>query len=213
MSVADTSGLEALSMRVLGEKLGVSAMSLYRYVPGKPELLDLLLELAYAELPQELPTGDWRVRLGRVARDTWDLYLRHPWMLEVSTYRASLGPHSIYKYERELNAVANAGFTDLEMDLVVAAVSDYVRGAASRAVEARAVGQATGRSDEEWWALHSGLLQQLVDPNAFPLATRIGAKAGAEYGGTTDPTIAFEFGLERLIQGLQAFLESRSSGS
>lgn len=196
-------------MRALGEKLGVSAMSLYRYVPGKPELLDLLLELAYAELPHDLPAGAWRVRLRRVARDTWDLYLRHPWMLEVSMYRASLGPHSIYKYERELSAVSDAGLTDLEMDLVVATVSDYVRGAASRAVEARTAGQATGRSDEEWWALHSGLLQQLVDPNVFPLAVRIGAKAGAEYGATTEPALAFEFGLERLIEGIQAFLQSR----
>jgi AcrR family transcriptional regulator len=212
MSVADTSGLEALSMRMLGEELGVSTMSLYRYVPGKPELLDLMLELAYAELPQELAQGDWPTRLGRVARDTWELHLRHPWMLEVSLYRASLGPYSIYKYERELSAVEGIGLSDLEMDLMVAAVSDCVRGAASRAVEARDAGQATGRSNDEWWALHSSFLQELVDPNVFPLAVRIGAKAGAEYGGTTDPALAFEFGLECLIQGLQDLLESRSTG-
>jgi AcrR family transcriptional regulator len=213
MILADTSGLDALSMRALGERLGVSAMSLYRYVPGKPELLDLILELAYAELPQDLPVGDWRARLRRVARDTWDLYLRHPWMLEVSTYRASLGPHSIHKYERELSAVADAGLTDLEMDLVVATVSDYVRGAARTAVDCRFASQATGRSNDEWWDLHAGMLQQLIDPNVFPLAVRIGAKAAAEYGGTTDPARAFAFGLERLIQGLQTFVESRSLGS
>lgn len=212
MALADASGLEALSMRALGEKLGVSAMSLYRYVPGKPELLDLILELAYAELPQEMPAGDWQARLRRVAQDAWDLYLRHPWMLEVSTYRASLGPHAIYKYERELSAVADAGLSDLEMDLVVAVVSDYVRGAARTAVDSRSAHQATGRSNDEWWALHAGLLQQLVDPTVFPLATRIGAKAGAEYGGTTDPTRAFAFGLERLIEGFQAFARFRSPG-
>jgi hypothetical protein len=57
------------------------------------------------------------------------------------------------------------------------------------------------------------MLQQLIDPNVFPLAVRIGAKAAAEYGGTTDPARAFAFGLERLIQGLQTFVESRSLGS
>ncbi|WP_439519305.1 TetR/AcrR family transcriptional regulator [Hydrogenophaga sp.] len=211
MSLADASGLEALSMRALGEELGVSTMSLYRYVPGKPELLDLILELAYGELAQELTEGDWPTRLRRLARDTWDLYLRHPWMLEISMYRASLGPYSIAKYERELNAVAGIGLTDLEMDLTVSAVSDYVRGAASRAVEGRVARQATGHSDEEWWKLHSSFVEELVDPKVFPLAVRIGAKAGAEYGGTTDPAISFDFGLERLIQGLQALLESRSS--
>lgn len=205
MALADASGLEALTMRTLGERLGVSAMSLYRYVPGKPELLDLIVELAYAELPETLPDAGWEERLRCVALDTWALYQRHPWMLEVSTYRASLGPHSIRKYERELRAVADAGLGDLDMDLVVAAVSDFVRGAARNAIDARVAMQATGSSDEEWWALHAGLLQQLVDPEVFPLAVRVGAKAGAEYGGTTDPARSFAFGLARLIEGVRLF--------
>ncbi len=204
LALADAAGLEALTMRALGERLGVSAMSLYRYVPGKPELLELIVELAHAELPEALPDAGWEARLRRVAHDTWALYQRHPWMLEVSTYRASLGPHSIRKYERELRAVADAGLSDLDMDLVVAAVSDYVRGAARNAIDARTAMQATGASDEEWWALHAGLLQQLVDPQVFPLAVRIGAKAGAEYGGTTDPARSFAFGLARLIEGIRA---------
>lgn len=205
MALADTFGLEALSMRALGQRLGVSAMSLYRYVPGKPELLELVVELAYAELPDDLPQASWETRLRCVALDAWALYQRHPWMLEVSTYRASLGPHSIRKYERELRAIADAGLGDLDMDLVVAAVSDHVRGAARNAVDARVATQVTGGSDEEWWAAHAGLLQQLVDPEVFPLAVRIGAKAGAEYGGTTDPARSFEFGLARLIEGISRF--------
>jgi len=212
MALADASGLEALTMRALGERLSVSAMSLYRYVPGKPELLDLVVELAYAELPDTLPEAPWEMRLRRVALDTWALYQRHPWMLEVSTYRASLGPHSIRKYERELSAVADAGLGDLDMDLVVAAVSDYVRGAARNAVDARTAMQVTGDSDEEWWALHAALLQQLVDPEVFPLAVRIGAKAGAAYGGTTDPARSFAFGLARLIEGVRLFASTGGAG-
>jgi AcrR family transcriptional regulator len=170
MALADASGLDALTMRALGERLGVSAMSIYRYVPGKPELLDLIVEMAYAELPDTLPKDTWEARLHCVAVDTWALYQRHPWMLEVSSYRASLGPHSIRKYERELSAIADAGLGDLDMDLAVAAVSDYVRGAARNALDARTAMQLTGASDEEWWALHAGLLQQLVDPQVFPSA-------------------------------------------
>jgi AcrR family transcriptional regulator len=204
MALADAAGLDGLSMRTLGERLGVSAMSLYRYVPGKPELLDLIVELAYAELPQRVPTGHWQDRLAQVARDSWELYLRHPWMLEVSTYRASLGPHSLRKYERELSAAADAGLDDLEMDLVVAAVSDYVRGAAHSLLAARSASQATGQTNAEWWDAHSALLADLVAPKVFPLAVRVGAAAGAAYGGTTDPERAFEFGLRCLIRGLHS---------
>lgn len=205
MALADADGLQALTMRALGERLGVSAMSLYRYVPGKPELLDLIVELAHAELPDALPDAGWEARLLRVALDAWALYQRHPWMLEVSAYRASLGPHSIRKYERELSALNGAGLADLDRDMVVSAVSDYVRGAARNAVDARTAGQATGESEEEWWARHAGLLQRLVDPAVFPLAVRIGAKAGAEYGCTTDPARSFAFGLARLIEGVRLY--------
>src|SRR5690606_8200255 len=159
----------------------------------------------------ELPRSSWQARLRRVARDTWDLFLRHPWMLEVSTYRASLGPHSFRKYERELSALASAGLDDLEMDLVIAAVADYVRGAARSAVEGRTASQATGRSDNEWWEVHSALLRELVEPDEFPLAARVGAKVGAAYGGTTDPVRSFAFGLERLIQGIASFVERRNA--
>lgn len=212
MALADALGLEAMTMRTLGERLGVSAMALYRYVPSKSELLELVVELAYAELPDALPQTTWEVRLHCVALDTWALYLRHPWMLEVSTYRASLGPQSIRKYERELRAIADAGLGDLDMDLVVSTVSDYVRGAARSAVDARAATQATGSSDEEWWALHAGLLQQLIDPEMFPLAVRVGAKAGAEYGGTTDPARSFAFGLARLIAGIRLLASTSGIG-
>jgi AcrR family transcriptional regulator len=203
LQMADESGLEALSMRLLAQRMGVSTMALYRYVPGKPELLDLLLELAHAELPDDLVDADWPLRLRQVATDTWSLYLRHPWMLEISTYRASLGPHSLRKYERELRAVEGAGLSDLEMDLVVAAVSDHVRGAARSACEAAAAAQRTGKTDAQWWEMHAALLAQLVDPADFPLAVRVGAAAGAEYGATTDPARSFAFGLERLIEGLE----------
>lgn len=127
-------------------------------------------------------------------------------MLEISTYRAALGPNSLRKYERELQAVADVGLSDLEMDLVASVVSDHVRGAARTALEGRLAAQRTGQSDAQWWDAHGELLQQLVDPQRFPLATRVGAAAGAEYGATTAPERSFEFGLQRLLDGIQAFV-------
>ena len=208
IELADEGGLEALSMRLLADKLGVSPMSLYRYVPGKPELLDLAIELVHAELPDELGPPEWPDRLRQVATDAWALYRRHPWMLEVSTSRASLGPHSLRKYERELRAVSDSGLSDLEMDLVVASVSDYVRGAARTACESASAAKVTGQTDAAWWASHAFLLEQLVDPEVYPLAVRVGAAAGAEYGGTTDPVRSFSFGLDQLVAGISAYAAS-----
>src|SRR5690242_14715389 len=81
IAVADGKGLSSLSMRRLADDLGVTAMSLYTYVPGKAELLDVMLDAVYAETarPDDVP-GGWRERLRLIARENWKLYHRHPWM-------------------------------------------------------------------------------------------------------------------------------------
>src|SRR5262245_64029270 len=93
IAVADAEGLAALSMRRVAEHLGVGAMSLYTYVPGKAELIDLMVDAVYGELPGSADVdGGWRERLEGVARANWALYRRHPWMLQVASVRPALGP-------------------------------------------------------------------------------------------------------------------------
>jgi AcrR family transcriptional regulator len=214
LAIADSGGLSALSMRALGEHLGVATMAVYRHVPGKEALLELVLEAAYSELPDGLAAElAWSARLRTVAFDAWNLYLSHPWMLQISLQRPSLGPHAIRKYERELSALSESGLSDLEMDVAVAAVSDFVRGCARSANEARGASAATGQTDVEWWTAHAEHLGRLVDPQRFPLATRIGSAAGAAYGGPTAPARSFEFGLARLIDGIEGFLTDRRARS
>ena len=208
LELADAGGLQALSMRALGARLGVAAMALYRYVPNKDVLLELVLEAAYAQLPDELPAGqDWQARLRIVATDAWDLYLAHPWMLQVSVQRPSLGPHAIRKYERELRSIEPAGLADVEMDLAIAAVTDYVRGSARSAIEAASAGTATGQADMDWWQAHASHLARLMRPELFPLAVRVGEAAGLAYGGPTDPRRSFVFGLERLVSGIALYVK------
>lgn len=212
LELADEGGLAALSMRNLGARLGVAAMALYRYVPAKDVLLELVLEAAYAELPDGLPVGaPWPDQLRRVATDAWDLYLAHPWMLQISVQRPSLGPHAIRKYERELKSIESAGLPDVEMDLVIATVSDFVRGSARSAVEAASASEATGMTDLVWWEVHAEHLGRLVSADQFPLAVRVGAAAGEAYGAATDPRRTFAFGLERLIAGMMLHVELRLS--
>ncbi|GAA5068082.1 AcrR family transcriptional regulator [Thermocatellispora tengchongensis] len=207
IEIADAEGLAALSMRRVADKLGVTAMSLYTYVPGKAELIDVMLDTVIGEtLVEEDPAAEegWRARLARIARQSRDLYLRHPWLLQVvTTVRPVLGPNMIAKYDRDLRAVDGLGLTDIEMDLVVTLVSDYVHGAVRTAVEQRQVERDTGKTDEQWWQEWAPLLEKVFDADRHPTAARVGAAAGAAYNAAAAPDRAFEFGLQRILDGIE----------
>jgi AcrR family transcriptional regulator len=211
VELADAEGLAALSMRKVGERLGVGTMSLYTYVPGKAELLDLMLDTVYGEVvPGRDDTRDgWREKLERVARDNWALYLRHPWLLYVATGRPPLGPHTMAKYEHELRALDGIGLTDLEMDSALSLVLGYVHGAARGAVEAAQVEQRTGISGEQWWWAHAPLLEKIFDGTRYPLAARVGTAAGEAHGSPYDAEHNFEFGLPRVLDGIAVLVESQ----
>jgi AcrR family transcriptional regulator len=121
IDLADTEGVDALSMRNVAQRLGVGTMSLYTHVPNKTDLIDLMFDTAYGELyesvesPSQQPEG-WRGGLRFIANQNWDLYRRHPWMLQIATGRSVLGPHAAIKYEAELRPLDNLGLSDVEMD-------------------------------------------------------------------------------------------------
>src|SRR6266542_707026 len=93
IALADADGMAGLSMRAVAERLGVTAMALYTYVPGKDELLDLMYDGAHAELPASYDLGEgWRAAVTRWATDLVRCYVRHPWAPQVSFARPVLGP-------------------------------------------------------------------------------------------------------------------------
>jgi AcrR family transcriptional regulator len=213
IGVADEEGLGALSMRRVAERLGFTTMSLYRYVPGKAELLDVMLDAAMGEaVGADSAAGGWRERLELVARENRALYLRHSWMLQVSAaYRPPLGPNAIAKYDRELRAIDGIGLTEVEMDSVLTLVLGHAEGAARRTVEAMQLERCTGTTDDEWWQANAPLLEKVLDPDRYPTAARVGAAAGAAYGAAYDPEHAFEFGLSRVLDGVEALVRQRSA--
>ncbi|MBA9004599.1 MULTISPECIES: TetR/AcrR family transcriptional regulator [Thermomonospora] len=203
IELADAEGLAALSMRRVAEHLGVSPMSIYTYVPGKAELLDLMLDTVQAEIPllDRLP-GDWRARIEHWARESLASYHRHPWVLQVATSRPPMGPNEMTWSESALRALAETGLPDRELVAVVAAVGDYVRGAARTAVDAARAEQRTGRSEAEHYRDREPLLEKLITADRFPTMTRL------HYSGVFDDLIdSFEFGLQRLLDGLAAYIE------
>jgi AcrR family transcriptional regulator len=209
IEIADRDGLGGLSMRRLAGELGITAMSLYGYVPGKAELLDVMADRAYGEISARGdPAAPWQDRLAALARQHWSLLLSHPWLLHIAASRPLLGPNVTALYDVELAAVDGLGLTDIDMDLIVSLLDDYVRGAARGAAEAAEAQARTGISDQQWWEAYGPLLAEVVDPARYPTAIRVGAAAGAEYGAAHDPAGSFRFGLQRVIDGIDAFISA-----
>lgn len=211
IELADQSGLGALSMRRVAERLGVGTMSLYTYVPSKAELVDVMFDRALGSIAMAPLEGTWRERLSQIAWETWDAYLRHPWLLQVMAMaRPPLGPNSVAIYERQLRAVDGIGLTDLEMDSTVNMVGVFVQGAARAAAEGTTSERDTGKTDAEWWAVISPLLEKVFDASRFPVAARVGAVAGETYQSAYDARHGFEFGLARILDGIEHLLQGRS---
>lgn len=84
---------------------------------------------------------------------------------------------------------------------------DFVRASALAAHDASATRCDSGITDEQWWAANAPLLERILDPGAYPTAARVGSAAGAAHGGAYSPEHAWEFGLQRVLDGLAALIE------
>jgi AcrR family transcriptional regulator len=210
IALAAQHGLAALSMRKVAERLGVGTMSLYTYVPGKPELLDLMLDAAI-EPPAPLPEGTWRTKLEHIARENWDRFHRHPWLLEVTPLRPVLGPNTFARYEHELSAIEGIGLTDVEMDSTLGLVNAHVESSARRALEAAQAEQRSGLTDEQWWSARAPVLERVVEPDRYPIATRVGTAAGEAHNAAFAPDHAYAFGLATVLDGIEFLIQARAS--
>ena len=208
VALADAEGLDAVTMRALAGKLGIAPMGLYTYVPGRAELLDLMLDALYAGMPRRKPKArDWRSRLEAVAHDNRDLFTAHAWLADVSTTRPPLGPGQLAKYEYELCAFEDSGLGDVEQDAALTFVLGFVESCARAASDVRATQLESKLSDEAWWQAHAPLLSRMSDPKRYPTAARVGTAAGVAHGAAYSPEYAFRFGLERVLDGLAALVE------
>ena len=207
IAVADEDGLPAFSMRKVADRLGLKLMSIYTYVPGRSELIGLMVDEVAGE--QELPPheGTLRERLTRVAQLTWDEFHRHQWLLQVENSRPWIGPNVSARWEWQLGAIEGAGFTDLEMDQVITLIGVFTAGAARASVDARRTAEQSGISDLEWWQVNAPVLERVMPPGAYPLSGRVGVVAGEEYNAVADPERSFRFGLDRILAGLADLLD------
>ena len=213
IAVADTDGLAGLSMRAVAERLGVTAMALYTYVPGKNELVDLMYDGAHAELPRRYDLGQgWRAAVTSWATDLVRCYVRHPWALQVSFARPVLGPNEQVVVEALAGVLRPTGLPVEVARRVVSLLFYVVRGTAQTVAESRLAATAGGASEQAWWSGRVAALRQVAPDFAqrFPDSAWLAGASAAHRQGDPIPYLereameAFTVGLTVLLDGIQA---------
>ncbi|MFJ2771862.1 TetR/AcrR family transcriptional regulator [Streptomyces sp. NPDC087300] len=202
--LADAEGLAAVSMRRLSTELGTGTMSLYRYVPGKGDLVDLMLDRVNTAPEESEPwTGGWREAVEAYARETLALHRRHPWLLHVSQARPVLGPGAVGSLDRTLARIRPMGLTDPELIGVIVMTEGYVTGVARTQLHEAEATQKTGLSETAFWEAQAPTLDRIMRSGRYPSLADL---SGDAFGPDFDH---FEFGLQRLLDGLDVLIARR----
>ncbi|MGK5629763.1 TetR/AcrR family transcriptional regulator [Streptomyces sp. URMC 123] len=199
VEIADAEGLPAVSMQRVAGLLDFTKMSLYRYVPGKAELVALMVETAIGEPPQQETVRDWRRELRDWTHRLVTVFDRHPWLLDATVGPRVMGPKELAWMEQALAALDGTGLTGSERMDAVVLLTGHVRGIAQQARAARPMG-----APEKQLAAALGELMR-EHGERYPALTA--ALTSAHHSGGQDQ--ALEFGLHRILDGLAVLITER----
>jgi AcrR family transcriptional regulator len=211
VKVADSDGIAAVSMSRVAADLGVSTMSLYRYVSAKDELLMLMTDAAYGR-PPAAPAADegWRVGLSQWAWADLAVLRRHPWILRIPVSGPPLTPNSILWLERGLGILRDTGLMEAEKFSVLLLLMGFVRNSATQTTDIHEAAVKSGSTVQDVMVGYGRTLAKLIDPERFPALT-----AGIASGALEDDEeeqfgdAEFLFGLERVLDGVEVLIRSR----
>jgi AcrR family transcriptional regulator len=204
VGLASAEGLGAVSMVRVAKELGVSTMALYRYVAAKDELLDLMVDAGIGAPPTGRPDTGWRDWLSLWARDYLAVLRRHPWMLQVPISGPPITPNQIAWLEHGLARLRGTGLAENEKLSVIMLLSGFVRNWAGLTAGIRAAG------DRRAPIRYGSALTRLIDERRFP-AVAAAIAAGAIDDERDDADAEFDFGLDRVLDGVEALMNKRTS--
>jgi AcrR family transcriptional regulator len=194
VALADESGSESLSMRRLGEAVGVEAMSLYHHVANKDDLLDGMIDVVFAEIELPSDCGDWMSSMRQRAFSARRVLGRHGWAIRFMESRTSPGPATLRHHDAVLGCLRNAGFAVQLAAHALSVLDSYIYGFA---LQERSLPFAP--------SLHAAeLAQEAVArppvheyPHLAELTTEHLLQPGYDYGDE------FAFGLDLILEGLE----------
>ena len=218
VQVADAEGLDAVSMGRVAAELGAAPMSLYRHVAGKDELRTLMVDAAWGEPPDGAlsdgtlsdgagPGEGWRAGLARWA---WALRTgarRHPWVVRIPLNSLPILPNEVGWFELALACMRDTGLTEARKASVIMLLAGYVRNLATTEADIAAAIQASGLTPAEWMSSYPRILAGLADPQRFPALTQF--IAAGVFEAEDGPDDEFIFGLDRILDGLEALIGAR----
>jgi AcrR family transcriptional regulator len=194
LKLADQGGLESLSMRKLGQELGVEAMALYYHFANKDEVLDGIVDLVFAEIDLPVAEADWKSAMRHRAISVRDALLRHRWAIGLMEARRNPGPANLRHHDAVLGSLRAGGF-DIAMAAHAYSVLDgYIYGFALTKLNlpfdtAEEIGE-VAQTMLEPYPLNEY-------PNLLEILTEHVMKAGYDYGHE------FEYGLDLILDGLE----------
>jgi AcrR family transcriptional regulator len=198
--LADTHGLDAVSVRKVAAALATRPMDLYRYFTRKDELIDLMVDEAAAEALLDEPPRDWRDALAAIARALRAVRLAHPWMVTAAGQQALLGPNVMRHAEQSLEATAALGIDQSKRLAIWRAVDSYTMGHAQirpgRDHSEGSPAPGPGRA-----AAAGAYLQGLAGSGNFPNLAALGV---ADLLHNDHDELTFETGLGWLLTGIAA---------
>ncbi|MFB6668731.1 TetR/AcrR family transcriptional regulator [Streptomyces parvus] len=211
IEIADEEGLEGLSMQSVASRLEYTAMSLYRYVSGKDQLVDVIYDTALG-LPRPAPeSGDWRAGVHDWVWGMLGVYKAHPWLLRVTTNSPPLGPNQLAWFDALLHHVSGIGLDEEEVIHLVIFVTCAVRDLARTSSELAQGPQQSGVPAQEMAQEYARAMQDLVGEAHLPVLSKMVAAGTFEPGDGDyhDIMPSLEFGLQRLLDGVDGYISAR----
>jgi AcrR family transcriptional regulator len=196
--LADEDGIESLTMRELGLRLGVEAMSLYNHVANKDDILDGMVDLVVSEIDLPADTVDWKGAMRRRAISAQSVFSRHPWASGLVDSRESSGPARLRYFDWVIGTLRRAGFT---LELAVRAFSlldSYVYGFGRQQLNASAAGDGTPEEMAEAFL-------RAIPADEYPYLREMVVEHAMKSG--YDESADFAFGLDLILDGLQGLLD------
>jgi AcrR family transcriptional regulator len=207
VAIADAEGLAAVSMNRVAKELRTGAMSLYRYVESKQELVALMIDAAIGEVPPTPATDGWRARLERWAWATVTAMRTHPWAANAPIAGPPLAPHAVAWFEDALAALQDTGLTEAEKPSVVLLLSGYI---SNHVTVMAQVGESfLAEAGDAAMRGYADTLRALTDPERFPALHAV-LDSGV-FDRADPPDAEFDFGLQRILDGVAALIASRGS--